>query len=148
MNDQEFEYLELTYERNQFLAAHTCLHCEQTMFFNPVISAPPVLGQVYSEAGLREVSISGLCETCFDDVTIPPDESVFSDYDERDNSHEIREDSWNDAAVDQFTPDPGSTDSSDSPSSDRLAGPFNDATVGRFFDLIDDLVPDEGDDRL
>lgn len=34
----------------------------------------PALPRCYSDAGRREVAISGLCEPCFDRATLPDDE--------------------------------------------------------------------------
>lgn len=31
-------------------------------------------GHIYSDAGVREVSITGMCEFCFDEVTAEPEE--------------------------------------------------------------------------
>lgn len=81
----------IIYENPKILEWFICNHCSHRMFFDPTIGTPPKLGQVYSQAGIREIRITGLCETCFDDITMPPDE----DY-EPDDSHARMEDAYND----------------------------------------------------
>jgi len=72
MDEQRFEALEREYERQQSVKQHVCAVCSNTCFFDTAKPTRP--GQVYSEAGIRELSISGLCEHCFDEITRPPDE--------------------------------------------------------------------------
>ena len=41
----------------------------------------PALLKCYSDAGRREVNISGLCEPCFDEITAEPEDDGPSDAD-------------------------------------------------------------------
>lgn len=60
-----------------------CLFCH--MPINVVVNEPltreiiTTKGNVYSEAGVREVEISQLCEVCFDEVTLE-DEKALEEY--------------------------------------------------------------------
>lgn len=53
-----------------------CMNCHQPFKFG-TLGQPGV--NVYSEAGHREVAISGLCELCFDDITREPEEEERDD---------------------------------------------------------------------
>jgi hypothetical protein len=55
----------------------TCIHCRQP-FKGGKKGDPGV--NVYSRDGMREIAISGMCETCFDEVTAEPDEEEESDF--------------------------------------------------------------------
>ena len=58
------------YNLNNIVKLYTCVFCHKTMFYKPLVGQEPTTeGQVYSEAGVREVGISGVCEHCFDAVT-------------------------------------------------------------------------------
>lgn len=48
-----------------------CIHCHQP-FKGGKKGDPGV--NVYSRDGMREIAISGVCETCFDEVTAEPEE--------------------------------------------------------------------------
>lgn len=50
-----------------------CLNCGHVPFYAPHDEGL-VEGHVYSRDGLNEISISGLCEYCFDRITAEPDE--------------------------------------------------------------------------
>lgn len=49
---------------------HNCIFCGQP--FNYVVLPQETYkpGDIYSAAGMREASISGLCEYCFDRITL------------------------------------------------------------------------------
>ena len=53
-----------------------CISCHKPIFYCPEASEEMKKkdGCVYSEAGLREVNISGMCEACFDKYTADEDE--------------------------------------------------------------------------
>ena len=57
-----------------------CLFCH--MPINVVVNEPltreiiTTKGNMYSEAGVREVEMSQMCEVCFDEVTLPNKEAV------------------------------------------------------------------------
>lgn len=51
----------------------TCVECHQTMVNLPYLYAL-IEGHVYSEAGVKEVEITRLCEWCFDIITAEPEE--------------------------------------------------------------------------
>ena len=82
---REFENRDTTYERRveilsmiQEGADETkylppCMNCKHVPFYVPWHEAM-IEGHVYSNDGLREINISGLCEYCFDDITSEPDE--------------------------------------------------------------------------
>ena len=53
------------------LKGKTCIFCHSPLVYRDRDNLP---GTVYSAAGLSEVNISGSCETCFDNITRPPDE--------------------------------------------------------------------------
>jgi len=60
----------------QTLAAdksRTCLHCKKEIVYLPHHTAL-IEGHVYSLDGYTEVSITGLCEFCFDRITAEPEE--------------------------------------------------------------------------
>ena len=68
MNTVDITHLHTQFQREaaEAVASRNCVSCSKPFTF----SGP---GQnVFTEAGRREVSISGLCETCFDDAC--PDE--------------------------------------------------------------------------
>jgi hypothetical protein len=78
MNDEEFEALEREHELIQQVEGHTCVMCHTAMFFSrDKTTTKP--GQVYSEAGVREVRITSMCEHCFDEITAEPDEEDSAD---------------------------------------------------------------------
>ena len=85
--------------------SQVCINCKQTMFFD-MDTKPTKEGQVYSALGVKEASISKLCEHCFDAITAPfedPDPDMpWDEYidpaeveDDLDRSHEIQEDRLN-----------------------------------------------------
>lgn len=45
----------------------TCVACRQPFYYKPAEKAE-AHGHVYSEMGLKETRISGLCEYCFDEI--------------------------------------------------------------------------------
>lgn len=59
-----------------------CLCCKKEIFLHPFLNGGKYpteeekmkSGVVYSEAGYREVQISGICEACFDRITKDTDE--------------------------------------------------------------------------
>lgn len=51
----------------------TCVFCRQLVVYLPYDHAL-AKGHVYSEAGVQEVDITGVCEWCFDDVTKEPED--------------------------------------------------------------------------
>lgn len=53
--------------------AEQCLNCHAHFDFDKG-NNDGTPGRIYSDAGVREAKISGFCETCFDAVTMPPDE--------------------------------------------------------------------------
>ncbi|QNN98073.1 hypothetical protein SEA_FEDE_25 [Microbacterium phage Fede] len=57
-----------------------CLNCGAQIVIN-IGNDTRENGNVYSEAGRREVDITGYCETCFDNITRPPDEPEEHDRD-------------------------------------------------------------------
>lgn len=46
-------------------AAAECIHCSEPFKFGV---------NVFTQDGLREIGISGMCEKCFDEVTAEPEE--------------------------------------------------------------------------
>jgi hypothetical protein len=50
-----------------------CIQCQWVIVFWPYGRAL-CPGHVYSEAGRREVAITYLCEWCFDEIAVEPDE--------------------------------------------------------------------------
>lgn len=50
-----------------------CVFCGETIYYKPADKAEGK-GHVYSEAGKREVGITGICEYCFDETTTFDDE--------------------------------------------------------------------------
>lgn len=50
-----------------------CPNCQHVPFHAPWHEAL-IEGHVYSNNGLREISITGICEYCFDDITAEPEE--------------------------------------------------------------------------
>lgn len=50
-----------------------CLNCHAHFDFDKG-NNDGAKGRIYSEAGVREAKISGLCETCFDAITAPIEE--------------------------------------------------------------------------
>ena len=75
------------YLDDQQAGMHTCPHCKQRCFFDPE-TRPTKPGQVYSQAGMAELNITGYCEHCFDEITREPDEPP-------DDSHARMEDAMN-----------------------------------------------------
>lgn len=49
----------------------TCIACSKPL--KPGTKGEPGVN-VYSKDGMREVAISGMCELCFDEATLPEDE--------------------------------------------------------------------------
>lgn len=49
--------------RDAHVSKGTCVHCKQVVI-NP--DGTPSKNRFYSEAGIREYTISGVCEICFD----------------------------------------------------------------------------------
>lgn len=94
------------YLDDQKARMHVCPRCKHQCYFDPE-TRPTKPGQVYSQAGLSELSITGYCEHCFDEITEPPEEDheYWSDGvpigDEPDNSHEQIEDSYNHQVMDE-----------------------------------------------
>jgi len=58
---------------NEAKQRHRCPMCKNYLFYAPHHEAL-IEGHVYSEQGLAEIGITGLCEFCFDRVTAEPDE--------------------------------------------------------------------------
>ena len=50
-----------------------CVYCKQPFLDIPYDHAL-IEGHVYSENGLKEVNITGICEWCFDEITKPKDD--------------------------------------------------------------------------
>lgn len=50
-----------------------CINCKKAYFFAPW-SEGLIEGHIYSDAGAREVHLSGMCEYCFDKLTAEPEE--------------------------------------------------------------------------
>ncbi len=48
---------------------HTCVRCGKPYRY---VTEPKTIepGDIYSAAGMRETAISGLCEYCFDEITL------------------------------------------------------------------------------
>ncbi|QCG78311.1 hypothetical protein SEA_ALOEVERA_26 [Microbacterium phage AloeVera] len=55
----------------QLLDQTTCVVCGKQMYWDDSDTGE---GSVYSDAGLKETQITGMCEHCFDVITMPPDE--------------------------------------------------------------------------
>lgn len=53
----------------------TCFFCGHYIFYAPYTEAL-IQGHVYSNAGIREVYITKICEHCFDRVMKEPDEEM------------------------------------------------------------------------
>ena len=58
---------------NEAKALRPCPFCGNYPFYAPHDEAL-IEGHVYSEQGLAEIGITGLCEFCFDRVTAEPEE--------------------------------------------------------------------------
>lgn len=50
--------------------SRVCINCGQPIFWGPKEPSHP--GLIYSKAGLKEYQISGVCEHCFDNLTLGP----------------------------------------------------------------------------
>jgi len=53
-----------------------CIHCMQPIKFGP--KGEP--GVVHSREGMKEMGISGMCETCFDNLSGEPDDWTFLEF--------------------------------------------------------------------
>lgn len=53
-----------------------CIHCMQPIKFGP--KGEP--GVVHSREGMKEMGISGMCETCFDNLSGEPDDGTFLEF--------------------------------------------------------------------
>lgn len=71
-----------------------CTSCSERIYWSEGKRAK-AKGHVYSEAGRREVKITGMCEWCFDLATNPDEQSMRDEEDEADwsESH-IEYDIW------------------------------------------------------
>lgn len=59
----------------------TCIECKQCIIWLGELEGPALgKGHIYSEMGLREIRITGLCEWCFDKITEEPEEPDEDDF--------------------------------------------------------------------
>lgn len=72
ISDAEFEAMEREYELYRRVSGRACVGCGKRMFYERGTKALRP-GHVYSAAGVDEGSITGLCEWCFDNITLPED---------------------------------------------------------------------------
>jgi hypothetical protein len=71
-NDREHA-LALQSEANAQTAGGKCVFCKNKVFWLPGDRAW-AKGQIYSESGRREFGITRLCEYCFDETTVTPED--------------------------------------------------------------------------
>ena len=70
-----FEAMELKLfgmTRTEAFAKNICINCKAPIRYEHTFDdaeATGENGQIYSDAGFEEYGISGLCETCYDNVT-------------------------------------------------------------------------------